>query len=78
MKNDLVYFVHGKHAGLSAFISADVEGDGDENRELRGARQISVGVLVPGQGRLGRAWLHAEGVRGLASFVSPPFTQNQY
>lgn len=58
---DLVYFVHGPHAGLSAFVNAPAE------EEDRNARMIAVGILVPlSLGRLGRSWTHAEGLQRLA------------
>lgn len=58
VKEDLIYFVHDNHAGLSAFINAPAE------EESRNARMIAVGVMVPlSYGRLGRAWKHAEKLR---------------
>ncbi|KAK2023618.1 hypothetical protein LX32DRAFT_686378 [Colletotrichum zoysiae] len=62
--DDLIYFVHdGEHAGLSAFINTPCD-----EEEARHARMIAVGVLVPlSYGRLGRAWRHAEGLKGIAS-----------
>ncbi|OBT77122.1 hypothetical protein VF21_05090 [Pseudogymnoascus sp. 05NY08] len=61
VKEDLIYFVHGKHAGLSAFISTEA------SEESRNARMIAVGVLVPlSYGRLGRSWMHAENLKQLA------------
>lgn len=61
---DLVYFVHGQHAGLSAFVNAPAD------EEDRNARMIAVGVLVPlSLGRLGRSWTHAEGLQKLAQYV---------
>ncbi|KFY49253.1 hypothetical protein V496_10147 [Pseudogymnoascus sp. VKM F-4515 (FW-2607)] len=61
VKEDLIYFVHGKHAGLSAFISTEA------SEESRNARMIAVGVLVPlSYGRLGRSWMHAENLIQLA------------
>ncbi|KAI1344258.1 hypothetical protein F5Y15DRAFT_365972 [Xylariaceae sp. FL0016] len=63
---DLIYFVHDGHAGLSAFVNAPVE-----DTEARNARMIAVGVLVPlSYGRLGRAWRHAEGLKTLASALA--------
>lgn len=63
VKEDLVYFVHGNHAGLSAFISASA------SEESRNARMIAVGVLVPlSYGRLGRSWKHAENLKSLAEY----------
>ncbi|KAH8595649.1 hypothetical protein B0O99DRAFT_622371 [Bisporella sp. PMI_857] len=61
VKEDLVYFVHGEYAGLSAFVSAEAE------EEQRNARMGAVGVLVPlSYGRLGRGWKHAEALKGIA------------
>lgn len=61
VKEDLIYFVHGKHAGLSAFISTEA------SEESRNARMIAVGVLVPlSYGRLGRSWMHADNLNRLA------------
>jgi hypothetical protein len=64
LKEDLVYFVHEKYAGLSAFVS------GRGGQEERNARFVAVGVLVPLQdGRLGRAWLHTSQLKELAKCV---------
>lgn len=64
MKEDLVYFVHGEHVGVSAFLQE--EGDTSQ----RNARFVSVGLLVPlSYGRLGRSWLHAQTLRALAKHV---------
>jgi hypothetical protein len=61
--NDLIYFVHDGFAGLSAFVNAPVE-----DTEVRNARMLAVGVLVPlSYGRLGRAWRHAEGLKEMAA-----------
>lgn len=58
---DLIYFVHEDHAGLSAFVNAPA------SVESRNARMIAVGVLVPlSFGRLGRAWKHAEALKDMA------------
>ncbi|KXJ94752.1 hypothetical protein Micbo1qcDRAFT_232174 [Microdochium bolleyi] len=66
VSEDLIYFVHEQHAGLSAFINAPVE-----DSQLRNARMLAVGVLVPlSYGRLGRAWRHAEGLKELVSALS--------
>jgi hypothetical protein len=71
VKEDLVYFVHGKHAGLSAFISVAA------TEEARNARMIAVGVLVPlSYGRLGRSWKHAENLKAFAEYV--PFVRDRY
>ncbi|KAI5848877.1 hypothetical protein BZA05DRAFT_403010 [Tricharina praecox] len=61
LSEDLVYFVHGAYAGLSAFLHVDA------GEEERGALMISAGLLVPlSYGRLGRSWRHAEGLKRLA------------
>ncbi|TGZ83163.1 hypothetical protein EX30DRAFT_354353 [Ascodesmis nigricans] len=61
LKEDLVYFVHGQYAGVSAFVNVPA---GDEER---GALMLSVGALVPlPHGRLGRSWRHTEGLKSLA------------
>ncbi len=64
--DDLIYFVHGtQHAGLSAFVNEPTE-----EEELRNARMIAVGILVPlSYGRLGRAWRHAENLKDMAACV---------
>ncbi|KAF8863797.1 hypothetical protein BDZ45DRAFT_738003 [Acephala macrosclerotiorum] len=62
VKEDLIYFVHENHAGLSAFVNAPAA------EESRNARMIAVGVLVPlSYGRLGRSWKHAERLKEMAS-----------
>lgn len=61
VEEDLIYFVHEHHAGVSAFVNAITD------EESRNARMIAVGVLVPlSFGRLGRSWKHAENLKGLA------------
>ncbi|KAI8635098.1 hypothetical protein F5Y19DRAFT_470149 [Xylariaceae sp. FL1651] len=63
VSEDLIYFIHGKYAGLSAFVNAPVEDTASRN-----ARMLAVGVLVPlSYGRLGRAWKHAESLKAIAS-----------
>ncbi|KAJ5948273.1 hypothetical protein N7466_001288 [Penicillium verhagenii] len=58
---DLVYFVHDQHAGISAFLNrpaAEAE---------RNARMFAIGVLVPlSSGRLGKSWRHAPKLKELA------------
>ncbi|KAH9898926.1 hypothetical protein F4778DRAFT_782525 [Xylariomycetidae sp. FL2044] len=62
VSDDLIYYVHDGYAGLSAFVNAPVE-----DTEVRNARMLAVGVLVPlSYGRLGRAWRHADGLKRLA------------
>ena len=64
VKEDLIYFVHDKHAGLSAFVNAPAA------EESRNARMIAVGVMVPlSYGRLGRSWKHAEKLKELARYA---------
>ncbi|KAK7545863.1 hypothetical protein IWX50DRAFT_553534 [Phyllosticta citricarpa] len=61
IKEDLVYFVHDRYVGLSAFIN------GPASEEERNAHLVAVGILVPlSRGRLGRSWLHAQKLRELA------------
>ena len=62
---DLIYFVHGNYAGLSAFVNAPAA------EESRNARMIAVGVMVPlSYGRLGRSWKHAEKLKDMARYVA--------
>ncbi|KAI0480250.1 hypothetical protein GGR56DRAFT_625203 [Xylariaceae sp. FL0804] len=66
VSEDLIYFVHDGHAGLSAFVNAPVQ-----DTAARNARMLAVGVLVPlSYGRLGRAWRHAEALKHLASTLA--------
>ncbi|KAF3481232.1 uncharacterized protein GIQ15_03991 [Arthroderma uncinatum] len=61
VKEDLVYFVHERYAGLSAFVN-EPAGEAERN-----AIMLSVGVLAPlSHGRLGRSWKHAAGLKDLA------------
>jgi hypothetical protein len=62
-----VYFTHAGHAGLSAYARGDASG------EERGATFVAVGVLVRRDGefgRLGRSWLHAGRLEGLARGIA--------
>ena len=62
--NDLVYFVHEGYAGLSAFAR------GEATQAERNANFVAVGILVDKKyGRLGRSWLCAEKLEGLARCV---------
>ena len=62
--NDLVYFVHEGYAGLSAFAR------GEATQAERNANFVAVGILVDKKyGRLGRSWLYAEKLEGLARCV---------
>ncbi|EZF28918.1 hypothetical protein H109_06465 [Trichophyton interdigitale MR816] len=61
VKEDLVYFVHDRYIGLSAFINQPA-GEAERN-----AIMLSVGILAPlSHGRLGRSWKHAAGLKELA------------
>ena len=61
VKQDLVYFVHGTYAGVSAFVQEE------SDAQHRNANFVAVGSLVPlSYGRLGRSWLHAAELRRLA------------
>lgn len=61
MRQDLVYFVHDKYAGVSAFVQEEAD------KQHRNASFVAVGALVPlSYGRLGKSWVHAEALRGLA------------
>lgn len=61
VKEDLVYFIHDKYAGISIFV----RGEADEQH--RNASFVAVGALVPlSYGQLGRSWVHAEELRSLA------------
>lgn len=63
VKEDLIYFVHENHAGISAFLNVPAA------EESRNARMIAVGAMVPlSYGRLGRCWKHAEKLKGLARY----------
>lgn len=64
VKEDLVYFVHGTYAGVSAFVQEE------SDAQHRNANFVAVGALVPlSYGRLGRSWLHAAQLRQLARDV---------
>ncbi|KAG4430636.1 hypothetical protein IFR05_013885 [Cadophora sp. M221] len=72
VKEDLIYFVHDNHAGLSAFINAPAA------EESRNARMIAVGIMVPlSYGRLGRSWKHAEQLKEMASELIIDTTQTE-
>ncbi|KAK4545309.1 hypothetical protein LTR36_003489 [Oleoguttula mirabilis] len=61
VKSDLVYFIQGQHAGVSAFAQ------GVADARHRNASFVAVGALVPlDHGKLGRSWLHAAELRELA------------
>ncbi|KAJ8606441.1 hypothetical protein MRB53_040955 [Persea americana] len=64
VNEDLIYFIHGSHAGVSAFKSAATA------QHERNTLSIGVGVLVPlTHGRLGKSWLHAGSLQKLAEYV---------
>ena len=55
------YFIHNEYAGISAFLNEPAP------ESERNASMLSVGVLVPLEyGRMGKSWLHAEGLKDLA------------
>lgn len=57
------YFIQDRYAGISAYINRL-----DESSE-RNANMLAVGVLVPLEhGRIGKAWLHAEGLEALSRY----------
>jgi hypothetical protein len=61
VREDLVYFIHGKYAGVSAFVQEEAD------KEHRNASFVAVGALVPlSYGRLGKSWEHAKDLRRLA------------
>lgn len=60
VKEDLVFFLHGAHAGVSAFVQEEADA------RHRNASFVAVGALVPsGYGQLGRSWTHAEELRSM-------------
>jgi len=61
VREDLVYFIHGTYAGVSAFVQEEADS------AHRNASFVAVGALVPlSYGRLGKSWEHAEDLRLLA------------
>ncbi|RKF75158.1 Protein LCHN [Golovinomyces cichoracearum] len=61
VKQDLIYFVHDNHVGLSAFVNVPAA------EESRNACMIAVGVMLPQtEGKLGRCWEHAEEIKAMA------------
>ncbi|KAH9826352.1 Protein LCHN [Teratosphaeria destructans] len=61
VKDDLVYFLHGHYAGISAFVQEEAD------EQQRNASFVAVGALVGlAHGKLGRSWLHAAELRRLA------------
>jgi hypothetical protein len=66
------YFIHDDYAGISAFLNEPAP------ESERNASMISVGVLVPlDNGRMGKSWLHAEGLKDLARYGSAFFTRDR-
>ncbi|TQS37727.1 hypothetical protein Golomagni_01787 [Golovinomyces magnicellulatus] len=64
VKQDLIYFVHDNHVGLSAFVNVPAA------EESRNACMIAVGVMLPQtEGKLGRCWEHAEEIKAMARFT---------
>lgn len=60
------YFIDGEYAGISAFLNKL------DSASERNARMLAVGVLVPlEQGRMGKSWRHAEGLKDLARCLVP-------
>ncbi|KAJ5259298.1 Protein of unknown function DUF2347 [Penicillium angulare] len=60
VREDLVYFVDGQYAGISAFVNLPAA------EEERNARMFAIGVLVPlSSGRLGKSWRHAPKLKEL-------------
>ncbi|OJJ45579.1 hypothetical protein ASPZODRAFT_133418 [Penicilliopsis zonata CBS 506.65] len=57
---DIIYFVHERFAGISAFVNRPAA-ESDRN-----ALMLAIGVLVPlSSGRLGKSWRHAPRLREL-------------
>jgi hypothetical protein len=64
VREDVVYFIHGAYAGVSAFVQEEAD------KEHRNASFVAVGALVPlSYGRLGKSWLHVEALRSLAKAI---------
>ena len=61
------YFIHDEYAGISAFLNEPAP------ESERNASMLSVGVLLPLEyGRMGKSWLHAEGLKELARYDTDP------
>ena len=58
--NDRSYFVHDDFAGISAFLRQDDEA------AARNTTMLSVGVLVPEAGRMGKSFQYAQALKELA------------
>lgn len=64
VRDDVVYFIHGAYAGVSAFVQEEAD------KEHRNASFVAVGALVPlSYSRLGKSWLHVEALRSLAKAI---------
>jgi DENN domain-containing protein 11 len=67
VEEDVVYFVHEEYVGVSAYLNKP------DSQAARNANMLAVGVLVPlQQGRIGKAWLHVDGLKALARWVTSP------
>ena len=61
-----MYFFHKQYAGISAFAKCKA------SEQERNAHFVAVGAMLPlKDGRLGRAWLHAEHLMKLSKSVLP-------
>ena len=61
VEEDLVYFVRDDYVGISAYINKP------DQQSARNVNMLSVGVLLPlHEGRMGKSWLHAEGLKVVA------------
>ena len=69
----LRYFLHNdEYAGISAFINEPAA------KSERNALMLAVGALVPlSQGRLGRSWEHARGLKDLARWARKVIENNR-
>lgn len=57
------YFIHNEFAGISTFINEPAP------ESERNASMLSVGVLLRlDNGRMGKSWLHTEGLQNLARY----------
>ncbi|PPJ55035.1 hypothetical protein CBER1_01458 [Cercospora berteroae] len=64
VKEDLIYFIQGDHAGVTAFAQEEADA------RQRNASFVAVGALISlSHGQLGRSWTHAEELRRLAKVV---------
>ncbi|KAJ5682860.1 hypothetical protein N7462_006025 [Penicillium macrosclerotiorum] len=69
---DLVYFVHEQHAGISAFLSQPAE------EAERNAKMFAIGILVPlSSGRLGKSWRHAPRLKELTQEYAADMSNTQ-